>query len=805
MNYKLIFAAFTAATIALPAHSQCIPRDEKVEAQVETLLAKMTLHDKVGQMCELAIDKVVKNPNDNASPSLADGMLSAQAVDEVFGKYCVGSILNVPFGVAQTPEKWAEIIRTLNEASMAQCGIPEIYGVDQIHGASYTWGATLFPQEVGQGASFNPAISRRIGEITAYESRACLIPWVYSPVMDVARSPLWPRMWESFGEDVLLNGVMASEMTRGLQGEDPNHVGMQNVAVCLKHYMAYGAAVSGKDRTPSSVTYRDMMEKYFQPFRMCCEAGALSLMVNSANNNGVPFHANRRLLTEWLKEGLNWDGMIVTDWADIDNIWKRDHVAANKKDAIALAINAGIDMTMDPYSTDFCDLLTELVNEGRVPMSRIDDAVRRILRLKIRVGLMDKTTWEVPSKGKKKKTVNSQWSINESYPDFGGEGFTREAVSMAEECMVLLKNEQSLLPLKQGTKLFVCGPNANSFRTMNGGWTYTWQGDKTNEIAATIGKYHTFLDALVQKFGRENVTYSEMVRYDDKDFRLDKKISDAGSAAVKIVAADVIVAFVGENSYTETPGNIGDLNLSANQLEMVKSLASYGKPIVLVLNEGRPRIVNEIEPLAKAVVHTFLPGNYGGDAFANLLSGEANFSGRMPYTYPKYHGSFITYDCKPCEYVETMSGAYNYDANTTVQWTFGSGISYSEVKYTNLRVETPSGSSLKGRKEFKKLPKEGEDLGGSLRFTVEVTNQSDRSVKEPVLLFVSDLVASLTPDVKRLRAFTKVELAAHETKTVTLSIRPSDLAFVNEDLLWVLEPGQFRATIGNQRTEFTIE
>lgn len=787
--------------MAVPAHSQCIPRDEKVEAQVEALLSKMTLRDKVGQMCELAIDKVAQSSSDgnvkdnNSSRSLAGGMLSAEAVDEVFGRYRVGSILNVPLGVAQTPERWAEVIRTLNDASMAQCGVPEIYGVDQIHGASYTWGATLFPQEVGQGASFNAAIPRRIGEITAYESRACLIPWVYSPVMDVARSPLWPRMWESFGEDVLLNGIMASEMTRGLQGDDPNHVGMNNVAACLKHYLAYGAAVSGKDRTPSSVTYREMMEKYFQPFRMCCEAGALSLMVNSANNNGVPFHANRRLLTEWLKEGLDWDGMIVTDWADIDNIWKRDHVAANKKEAIAMAINAGIDMTMDPYSTDFCDLLEELVQEGRVPMSRIDDAVRRILRLKIRVGLMDRTTWEAPSKGSKKKKASHRGEVWRGlYSDFGSEKFAREAVSMAEECMVLLKNEQKLLPLKQGTKLFVCGPNADSFRAMNGGWTYTWQGNKTNEIAKEIGKYRTFLGALEQKFGKENVTYSELVRYDDNDFRIDHKVGDAASVKSQIAAADVIVAIVGENSYTETPGNIDDLNLSRNQQEMVKSLAQYGKPVVLVLNEGRPRIINEVEPLAKAVVHTFLPGNYGGDALANLLSGEANFSGRMPYTYPKFHGSFITYDCKPCEYVETMAGAYNYDANTTVQWTFGSGLSYSEVKYSNLKVDN---SKLKiQNSKLTDVP---------LTFTVDVTNQSNRSVKEPVLLFISDLVATLTPDVKRLRAFTKVELAPGETKTVTLTVRTSDLAFVNEDMQWTLEPGQFRATIGNQRVEFTIE
>ncbi len=811
---KYLFATIIGAAIALPASSQCIPRDEKVEAQVEALLSKMTLRDKVGQMCELAIDKVAQSSSDgnvkdnNSSRTLASGMLSAEAVDDVFGKYRVGSILNVPFGVAQTPEKWANIICTLNEASMEQCGVPQIYGVDQIHGASYTWGATFFPQEVGQGASFNAAIPRRIGEITAYESRACLIPWVYSPVMDVARSPLWPRMWESFGEDVLLNGIMASELTRGHQGNDPNHVGMQNVAACLKHYLAYGAAVSGKDRTPSSVTYREMMEKYFQPFRMCCEAGALSLMVNSANNNGVPFHANRRLLTEWLKEGLDWDGMIVTDWADIDNIWRRDHVAANKKDAIALAINAGIDMTMDPYSTDFCDLLVELVNEGRVPMSRIDDAVRRILRLKIRVGLMDKETWDMPfrstSKAKKNKKSPFKGDLEGLYSDFGSDKFALEATKMAEECMVLLKNEQQILPLKPDTKLFVCGPNANSFRTMNGGWSYTWQGDRTDAIAREIGKYRTFLGALEQKFGKENVSFCEMVRYDGRNFNLDHKAED-GSVKEKVAAADVILAFVGENSYTETPGNIDDLNLSPNQLEMVKSLAQYGKPIVLVLNEGRPRIVNEIEPLAKAVVHTFLPGNYGGDALANLLSGEANFSGRMPYTYPKYHGSFITYDCKPCEYVETMAGAYNYDANTTVQWTFGSGISYSEVKYSNLRVETPAATGKASpSKGFSPKTAAGTTFDGNIRFTVEVTNLSDRKVKEPVLLFVSDLVASLTPDVKRLRAFTKVELAPHETKTVTLTVRPSDLAFVNEDMQWTLEPGQFRATVGNQRTEFTL-
>lgn len=811
--------------MGIKTHAQAFKSTPEIEAQVEQLLGQMTLADKVGQMCELAIDCVAQKSSDDhvvsnkSMKELASGMLSAEAVNKVFGTYRVGSILNVPEGEAKTPKVWADVIRTLNNASAFQCnGVPQLYGVDQIHGASYTWGATLFPQEIGQGASFNRQIPKRIGAITAYETRACLIPWVYSPVMDISRSPLWPRVWESFGEDVLLNALMAVELTKGLQGDDPNHIGMQNVAACLKHYMAYGAATSGKDRTPSSVTYREMLEKYFEPFRMCIEAGALSIMVNSGNNSGMPFHANHRLLTEWLKEGMQWDGMIVTDWADIDNLWKRDHVAANKKDAICMAINAGIDMTMDPYSTNFCDLLTELVNEGRVKMERIDDAVRRILRLKIRVGLMDRSTWDIPygEKSEKRKAKSSKKApstLAEMYPDFGCEKFGQDAVKIAEECMVLLKNEGNILPLQKDKKIFVCGPNANNFRPMNGGWTYTWQGNKTDEIARKIGKYHTFYEALQQKFGSENVEFSEMVSYKgEKDWRKDHHvpellIADGNSTGDKVSRADVIVCFIGENTYTETPGNIDDLTLSQNQIDMVKALAQSGKPIILVLNEGRPRLITEIEPLATAIVHTFLPGNYGGDALANLISGDASFSGRLPYTYPKYHGSFSTYDSKPCENTATMEGAYNYDARTDVLYPFGYGLFYSEVKVSDLKVTSMPSNIVSG---IIQRTGNGQIIDGKINndkidFTFNVTNTSDRKVSYPVLLYTSDVVASLTPDVRRLRSFKKVTLAPHETKEVTLRVRPCDLAFVNEDLQWVLEPGEFRAMVDNEMITFTIK
>ena len=714
MNKK-VFLSLALATSMFTATAQqvapAIPRDEKIEQQVEAWLQKMTLEEKIGQMCELTIDvlqqrtnpfeglnmenlkvadlqKILKKYGIEKEFDLSGGIpdkdvmmkiymriqgiesqkgfqLSEAMLDSVIGKYKVGSILNVPNGKAQTVQKWQEIIKRIQEKSMEEIGIPCIYGVDQIHGTTYTLGGTFFPQGVNMGATFNRELTRRGAEISAYETKAGSIPWTYAPVTDLGRDPRWPRMWENYGEDCYLNAEMGREAVLGYQGNDPNHIGDNSVAACMKHYMGYGVPVSGKDRTPSSITEQDMREKHFAPYLEMVKNGALSVMVNSAMNNGLPFHANYELLTEWLKNDLNWDGMIVTDWADINNLYSRDHIAKDKKEAIKLAINAGIDMSMDPYDWKFCTLLKELVEEGEVPMSRIDDAVRRVLRLKYRLNLFEKPYYDL-----------------KDFPLFGSAEHAAAALKAAEESLVLLKNTDGILPLAKGKKILLTGPNANSMRSLNGGWSYTWQGSNAEDCSEP---YNTILEAFTNKFGAENIIYEAGVTYNEKGNWWDENAPEIEKAVAAAAQADYIVACIGENSYCETPGNLTDLTLSENQRNLVKALAKTGKPIILVLNEGRPRIIADIEPLSKAVVNVMLPGNYGGDALANLVAGDSNFSGKMPYTYPKEINSLITYDYKPCEHIgKQMEGAYNYDAVVNVQWAFGYGLSYTTFAYSNL-------------------------------------------------------------------------------------------------------------------------
>ena len=753
-----ILIAAMAACAALAscggnAVEPAIPVDPEIEKAVEKTLAGMTLEEKVGQMTEVAIDIL----GDWGPEGF---VLNPEKVQNAIGKYKVGSVLNTPV-VGQTPEKWQEIIGYIQEVSMKELGIPCVYGLDQNHGASYVMGATYLPQNINVGATFNPEVAYQAGQITAYESRAANCPWTYSPTVDLSRDPRWPRVWENYGEDPLVNAIQGSAAVRGMQGEDPNHIGPNNIAVSVKHYLGYGNPRTGKDRTPAYIPEYELKEKNFAPFKACVEAGALTIMVNSASVNGVPVHASKELLTGWLKEGLNWDGMFVTDWADINNLYTREGVAHDKKEAIEIAINAGIDMTMEPYDLEFTTLLIELVNEGRVSMDRIDDAARRVLRLKYRLGLFENPNTPL-----------------ENYPDFASEKFAQIATAAAEESEVLLKNENGILPLKKGQKILVTGPNANSMRCLNGGWSYTWQGHMADMFTE---QYNTIYEAVCNKFGAKNVVLEQGVTYVPQGGYAEENAPEIEKAVRAARNVDVILACIGENSYCETPGNLTDLALSENQRNLVKALAKTGKPIVLILNEGRPRLINDIEPLADGIIDILLPSNYGGDALANILAGDVNPSAKLPYTYPRHQASLTTYDYKVSEETDTMQGAYDYNAVVSVQWPFGFGLSYTTFEYSNFQCSA---------QEF--------DADTDLVFTVDVTNTGKVAGKEVVMLYSRDMVASMVPENRRLRAFDKVEVQPGETVTVTLKIKGSDLAFVNNEGEWTLEPGDFRMQAGNQ-------
>lgn len=731
--------------------SNAIPEDKAVENKVESVLKKMTLEEKVGQMIQLT-----------AGAFCTDDLVDTAKVRHLVKEYKIGSFLNT-FGPTSRPRAvTAEQIKKIQDITMEELGIPMVYGLDMIHGASYLDDATFYPQEVNLAATFDRSYAEMMGKVIAYESRAAMTPWVFSPIMDLSRNPSWPRVWESWGEDPYLQSEMSVAEVIGAQGSDPNHIGLENVAVSIKHYLGYGAAATGKDRTPAYIAPDDLREKYFRPFKDCMQAGALTMMVNSASINSVPVHASHEYLTEWAKEQLKWDGMAVTDWADINNLYTREHIAADRKEAVALGINAGIDMIMDPYDPEVCKDIIAAVNEKMIPMSRIDDAVRRVLRLKVRLGLFENPVWNV-----------------DNYDKFACKEFQDNSYDAAVESMVLLKNEDNVLPISAGKKILVVGPNANSMRTLNGGWSYTWQGD-ADKFAS---QYNTIFEALQKVYGEKNVSYVAGVNYNMASRKWDKETDIDINAAVRAARkADIIVACIGENTYCETPGNINDLNLSSNQKELVRSLAKTGKPIVMVLNEGRPRIINDIEPLAKAVVDIMLPGNYGGDALASLISGKENFSGRLPFTYSKYVNSLHTYDYKVSENVQTMDGLYNYDATMDVQWPFGAGLSYTSFEYSGLKSISP-------------VQFNADDM---LTFEITVKNTGSVKGKEAVLLFSSDIIASKVPDVKRLRQFTKVELNPGESKIVRLEIPAHELAFVGHDGKWRLEKGQFRIACGSE-------
>ena len=753
LSISMLALAYTAS-----ANVPVIKSDPKIEAQVEQTLKKLTLEEKIGQMMELVTDLFGANDKNGVF------YIDEHKTDSILSRYKIGSILNAPNTCAPTAKQWEKYIAQIQKISMKRIGIPCVFGLDQNHGSTYTQGGTLFPQNINVAASFNREIARRSAEATAYETRAVSVPWTYSPTVDLGRDARWPRIWENFGEDCYLSSEMGKAMVYGFQGEDPNNIDQYHIATSMKHFMGYGVPWTGKDRTPAYISPADLREKHFAPFLAGLQAGALTVMVNSASVNGMPMHANKDILTGWLKEETGWDGVLITDWADINNLYTREMVAKDKKDALRIAINAGIDMIMEPYSCDACGYLVELVKEGKIPMSRIDDACRRVLRMKYRLDLFKNPTQKL-----------------KNYPKFGGEEFAKLALEGATESMVLLKNEGNILPLQHGKKILLTGPNANQMRCLDGGWSYTWQGHRADEFA---GKYNTIYEAFCNEYGKENVILNQGVTYNEKGKYWEENEPQIQGAVDAAKNVDVIVACIGENSYTETPGNLTDLWLSENQRNLVKELAKTGKPVVLVLNEGRPRLIADIEPLAQGIIDILIPGNMGGDALVGLVSGKSNFSGKMPYTYPKEINSLANYDFKKSEEVGTMEGAYDYNAKITQQWGFGYGLSYTSYKYSNLKVS---------QFDFRH--------GDIIKVSVDVKNTGKVAGKESVLLFSSDLIASMVPDGRRLRAFDKVELQPGETKTMTFELMADDLAFVDWNGKWRLEEGDFKLMIADQSAD----
>ena len=762
---KKLFSSIFMLALAYTASAKVpvIKSDPKIEAQVEQTLKKLTLEEKIGQMMELVTDLFGANDKNGVF------YIDEHKTDSILSRYKIGSILNAPNTCAPTAKQWEKYISQIQKISMKRIGVPCVFGLDQNHGSTYTQDGTLFPQNINVAATFNREIARRSAEATAYETRAVSVPWTYSPTVDLGRDARWPRIWENFGEDCYLSSEMGKAMVYGFQGEDPNNIDQYHIATSMKHFMGYGVPWTGKDRTPAYISPADLREKHFAPFLAGLQAGALTVMVNSASVNGLPMHANKEILTGWLKEETGWDGVLVTDWADINNLYTREMIAKDKKDALRIAINAGIDMIMEPYSCDACGYLIELVKEGKIPMSRIDDACRRVLRMKYRLDLFKNPTQKL-----------------KNYPKFGGEEFAKLALEGATESMVLLKNEKlqdgnHVLPLAKGKKILLTGPNANQMRCLDGGWSYTWQGHRTDEFA---GKYNTIYEAFCNEYGKENVVLNQGVTYNETGKYWEENEPQIQGAVDAAKNVDVIVACIGENSYTETPGNLTDLWLSENQRNLVKELAKTGKPVILVLNEGRPRLIADIEPLAQGIIDILIPGNMGGDALVNLVSGKSNFSGKMPYTYPKEINSLANYDFKKSEEVGTMEGAYDYNAKITQQWGFGHGLSYTSYQYSNLKVS---------QSDFRH--------GDIIKVSVDVKNTGKVAGKESVLLFSSDLIASMVPDGRRLRAFDKIELQPGETKTVTFNLNADDLAFVGYDGKWVLEEGDFKLMIADQSAD----
>ena len=760
MRYIFILILFFSCT------NQNLKSD--IDQKVDDIISQMTLEEKVGQMTQINLTVIAKGPNkwESSFPMEIDDNKANKALV----KFKVGSVLNTINNTAQKPNVWFNNISKIQDIAMNKnrLGIPVIYGIDAIHGTTYTDGATMFPQQITTAASWNPENAYNMALVCAYETRASSIPWNFSPVLDLGLDPRFSRQFETFGEDPLLVERFGVEMIKGYQGLDNDISNKYNVAACMKHFVGYHATISGKDRTPAYIPDNVLSEYHIEPFKKAIDAGAKTIMINSGLINGIPVHADYNLMINVLRNNLGFEGVILTDWEDIRKLHDRDKVAETQKEAVKMAINAGIDMSMVPYEYEqFFNDLVQLVNEGEVSMERIDDAVKRILKLKFELDLFENPVTNY-----------------EEYEDFGSKKHHQLAYKAASESITLLKNNNDILPLKGNPKILVTGPNGNNMRTLNGAWSYSWQGELTDRFA---GDFNTIYEALQNNYGRNNVKYVSGVSYKENGSYYDMVEDNINAVVREARNSDYIVLCLGENTYTEKPGDLNDLNLHQLQVKLAKKLAETGKPIILILNLGRPRLISDIEPLMSAVVNVYLPGNFGGDALSDIISGDVNPSGKLPYTYPAYPNSLLPYYYKPSEVQNNAQGAYNYVGEVNNLYNFGFGLSYSEFIYSDLKVN-----------------KDQFGFNETIQISVNVENISEIDGFETIQLYSSDLYASVTPDIKRLRDFSKVEIKAGEKKTITFDLPVDELAFVNADNQLVVEPGNFKLTIDRFSKEISV-
>ena len=746
-----------------------------IDKRIDSIMSNMTIEQKIGQMAQINLTVIANGPDKWSS--FEPLQIDKDRIEKAIHKYHVGSILNTTNNRARDISTWNKIIDEIQSYALSSdTAIPILYGIDGIHGATYIDGATMFPQQIGTAATWDIKNSFNMGMVTAYETRAAGIPWNFSPVLDLGQDPRFPRQFETFGEDPYLTTQMGLASLEGQQGIDNNMDNDYVVATSIKHFLGYQTTISGKDRTPSYIPEHVLRELHLPAFEKAISQGAKTIMINSGLINGIPVHADRYLLTNLLREELGFDGIILTDWEDINKLHDRDKVAESRKEAIKIAINAGIDMSMIPYDyEEFCDNLLELVKEGEISEARIDESVRRILKLKIELGLFDK----------KNKS---------DYSDFGSQKHQNYAYDAAVESVTLLKNENSILPIKNKNKILVTGPNGNSMRTLNGAWTYSWQGEKTDFFAED---HNTIYEAIKNKFTDSDVKYIPGVTYPiNEDYDKEPKFEyydqyfDKKKEAIKYAneEADIIILALGENSYTEKPGDLNDINLNRLQLDFANEIIKSGKPVVLVLNIGRPRLISEIESKVNAVINIYLPGNFGGDALADILYGSVNPSGKLPYSYPLYSNSLIPYNYKPAEVQNNAQGAYNYVGEVNNLYDFGFGLSYTSFEYSNLKLNS---------NQFSK--------NENIYLSVDIKNTGEIEGKEVIQVYSKDHYASLTPDIKRLRAFKKIELKPGEIKNVKFEIKVQDLGFINYQNKHVVENGTFDLMVGSLKSELIIQ